>query len=175
MPIRCLFPACCFVLAGCSVSQHAGTSAAASSPEVVIRQWHRAAATGDLATYTSLMTDDVVFLGTDKTERWVGREFIDFCEPYFDGPTTYGQGAWTYEPVEQFVTLAKDGQTAWIDERLTNASYGNCRGTGVLVRDQDDRWKIAHYSLTFLVPNAIAKDIVGQIQEHEASVQDEVR
>ncbi len=114
------------------------------------------------------MTDDVVFLGTDKTERWVGDEFIEFCRPYFNGPTEYGEGAWTYRPVEWHISFSDDGRTAWIDESLINESYGNCRGTGVLVLGDDDRWRIAHYSLTFPVPNEIAKSVVEQIKAQEA-------
>jgi len=38
------------------------------------------------------------------------------------------------------------------DEKLRNERYGEVRGTGVL-RRTDAGWKIAHYSMTFLVPN----------------------
>lgn len=146
-----------------------GTLADAADIHAVMTTWHEAAATGDLDAYTSRMTDDVVFLGTDKTERWVGEEFIAFCEPYFDGPKPYGEGAWTYEPIERHVAFDTANRTAWVDEWLHNASYGNCRGTGVLVREGGG-WKIAHYSLTFLVPNAVAKDLVAQAQAHERSI-----
>ncbi len=134
----------------------------------VVESWHRAAATGDLKLYTSLMTDDVVFLGTDKTERWVGDEFIEFCKPYFKGPVEYGQGAWTYRPTSRQVTISQDRTTAWFDEELVNETYGNCRGTGVLERRDDHKWRIAHYSLTFPVPNEIARSVVGQIMAEEA-------
>lgn len=133
----------------------------------VVTEWHRAAATGDLQAYSSRMTPDVVFLGTDKTERWVGEGFMEFCRPYFRGPVEYGQGAWTYEPIERFVTLSSDGRTGWFDELLVNANYGHCRGTGVAALGNDNQWRIAHYSLTFLVPNEIAKQVVGQIRAHE--------
>jgi len=130
--------------------------------------WHRAAATGDYATYFSFMTDDAVFLGTDKNERWVGVDFREFASPYFKGPTDYGQGAWTYEPVERHVYLSEDCKTAWWDESLRHATYGACRGTGVAI-DTNEGWKIAHYSLTFPVPNEIAGDVVEQIQAFEAT------
>ena len=45
--------------------------------------FHQAAATGDFETYVMLMTEDVVFLGTDGTERWQGQAFRDFARPRF--------------------------------------------------------------------------------------------
>lgn len=72
---------------------------------------------------------------------------------------------------------------AWFDELLTHDTYGRCRGTGVVVRvprsgagpDPDDahnppahQWRIAHYSLTFLVPNDVAREVTGRIREFEA-------
>lgn len=147
----------------------------ASPPErhidSVVDTWHRAAATGDLKLYTSLMTDDVVFLGTDKTERWVGDEFVEFCKPYFKGPVEYGQGAWTYRPTKRIIAISEDGTTAWFDEELVNETYGNCRGTGVLELGSDGNWRIAHYSLTFPVPNEIARSVVDQIKAEEARQQ----
>ena len=131
----------------------------------VIDSWHRAAATGDLDEYAARMTAGAVFLGTEEPERWVGREFIEFAEPYFDGPTAYGEGAWTYEPRERWVTVS--GDTAWFDERLTHDRYGKCRGTGVLVLGDDGAWRIAHYSLSFPVPNAVAGEVIEIIRAHD--------
>ncbi|MEQ8769415.1 MAG: nuclear transport factor 2 family protein [Phycisphaerales bacterium] len=135
-----------------------------------VDRWHEAAATGDWETYASLMTDDVVFLGTDKTERWVGRAFEDFARPYFDGPTEYGEGAWTYEPLSRTVEVR--GDVAWWDEVLRSASYGHCRGTGVLVRGEDGAWRIAHYALAFLIPNEIAADVTRQGLDFEAATRE---
>lgn len=153
--------------AGCSSRPTTITTAA--SPEsaigLLIDRWHDAAARGDWVTYDALMTDDVVFLGTDKAERWVGQEFEDFARPYFDGPTTYGEGAWTYESLSRTVEVR--GDVAWWDEVLISASYGHCRGTGVLVRN-DRSWRIAHFALAFLIPNEIAGDVTRQGIEFEA-------
>ena len=141
----------------------------APTPEMtlpgLVDRWHDAAARGDWQTYDALMTDDVVFLGTDKTERWVGQEFRDFARPYFDGPTEYGDGAWTYKSLSRAVEVSED--IAWWDEVLVSASYGHCRGTGVLVRE-GNRWKIAHFALAFLVPNEIAADVTRQGMDFEA-------
>lgn len=148
-------------LAGCSSSRSATTPSSGSQGiNTTLDRWHRAAAEGDLATYAALMTPEAVFLGTDRSERWVGSEFLTFAEPYFAD----GHG-WTYTPVDR--RLALFGDVAWIDEDLRHETYGNCRGTAVLIHD-DHGWRIAHYSLTFPVPNAIARDVVEQIQRHEA-------
>lgn len=147
----------------------------------LIDGWHDAAARGDFDRYFAAMTPDAVFLGTDASERWVGQEFRDFARPYFKGPTDYGQGAWTYKPLSRHVHLApapcrsraaRSGAEgfglAWFDELLVHDTYGRCRGTGVLIREEDEDWRIAHYSLTFLVPNDIARDLTGTIRAFEA-------
>ncbi len=149
-----------WVLAGCGA---AGTvrgdqvgARAPEGPDETLDAWHAAAASGDAVAYFGRMTADAVFLGTDDTERWVGDGFRAFAEPYFDGVE-----AWTYTPIERHVEVR--GDVAWFDERLVSASYGPCRGTGVLVREGGGPWRVAHYSLTIPIPNAIAKDVVRQI------------
>jgi hypothetical protein len=49
----------------------------------------------------------------------------------------------------------------WFDEILFNEKLGHCRGTGI-VKLIDNEWKIAHYSLTMLVPNEIATEVGSQ-------------
>lgn len=129
--------------------------------------WHDAAARGDFEAYFARMTDQAVFLGTDASERWAGQAFRDFARPHFDGPTAYGQGAWTYRPLQRHTE--HEGGVAWFDEVLLNEKYGRCRGTGVALRGPDGRWRIAHYSLTFLVPNDLAADLTARIKAHEAA------
>ncbi len=151
---------------------------AVSDLDRTLDEWHRAAATGDFDAYFSRMTEDAVFLGTDASERWVGEEFRAFARPYFKGPTAYGEGAWTYRPVERHIAFEayEEGEAwkwddvevvAWFDEILMHDTYGRCRGTGVAQRD-DGRWRIAHYSLTFLVPNDIAGEVTGRVRAFEA-------
>ena len=48
--------------------------------------------------------------------------------------------------------FAEGGRTAWFDEIVVSKRWGRFRGTGVLIEGADG-WKIAHYSLTALVPN----------------------
>lgn len=134
-----------------------------------VDEWHNAAAIGDADAYFGTLTDNAIFLGTDKTERWTLEQFRTAYGSYFDGPTTYGDGAWTYEPLRRFVTVHESGRLAWFDEVLHSASYGHCRGTGVIVLEDDNRWRIAHYSLTFLIPNDVARAATTLGIEHEAS------
>lgn len=124
---------------------------------MVLDGWHADAAAGNFDEYFGAMTDDSVFLGTDAGERWSREQFMDYArEPFSDG------SGWIYFPSERCVAFDADRSTAWVDELLTNAKYGTLRGTAVLERI-DGEWKIAHYSLTFLVPNEKAGAVVDVI------------
>jgi hypothetical protein len=124
---------------------------------------HAAAATADEAVYFDLYTPDAVFLGTDATERWTLEEFKAYAMPYF----TTRESAWTYQPIERHVSVGAGGDVAWFDERLTNAKWGECRGSGVLVKDAG-RWRIAQYNLTVPIPNDLLPTVAGMIREHGA-------
>ena len=123
----------------------------------VLDTWHLAAARADEEMYFSLMTADAVFLGTDATERWTREEFRVWAHPYF----ARGQ-AWSFHAIKRRVMLAKDQKTAWFDEELDTPNLGLARGTGVLVKEGKD-WKIAHYSLTVPIPNALMKQVTELI------------
>ena len=129
----------------------------------VLDALHTAAAEADQDTYFALFTDDAVFLGTDATERWTIDQFREFAMPYFQR-----ESAWTYKPVERHIMFddPDNPRTAWFDELLENDAYGLCRGTGVL-RRIDDRWRIAHYSLSFTIPNESAADVVRAVRAHQ--------
>ena len=120
---------------------------------------HRAAAEANETAYFDLFAPNAVFLGTDPAERWTLEEFRAWAHPHFES----GKG-WSYSVVERHLELAPDLATAWFDERLSNASYGECRGTGVL-RRFDGGWKVAQYNLTIPVPNELAGELVRQIRE----------
>jgi len=124
-----------------------------------IDAWHQAAADADENRYFGLMTSEAVFLGTDATERWDTASFRAFAHPYF----AKGK-AWTFLPHDRHVTISSAGDIAWFDERLESASYGDCRGSGVLAKTAEG-WKIAHYNLTIPIPNALAKSVVQMIRQ----------
>ncbi len=119
---------------------------------------HQAASDADYQVYSSVFAADAVFLGTDATERWTREEFMAFAKPYFD----QGRG-WTYVMVERHVSIAVDGATAWFDERLDNASYGETRGSGVLIKESG-QWKISQYNLTIPMPNELSREFVDRIR-----------
>ena len=120
--------------------------------------FHDAAANADEDRYFALLPDDAVFLGTDGTERWTGAAFRRFAMPYFQRAS-----AWTYVTIARAVEVAQGGDVAWFDEALDNASYGECRGSGVLVR-RDGRWVLRQYNLTIPVPNDLAAGVVKRIR-----------
>ncbi len=121
--------------------------------------FHAAAAVADLDGYLSLTTEDVVFLGTDGSERWQGQAFRDFVQSNFE----VGRG-WVYTPVSRNVILAPGGDTAWFDEALRHTSLGRCRGSGVMVKSGEG-WRIAQYNLSVPVPNEMVEQVVAEIAE----------
>ena len=127
--------------------------------EEVLDDFHVAASEADGERYFGHFTADAVFLGTDATERWSVEEFRDYAMARFDQGT-----GWTYVARERHLFLGPDGSSAWFDERLWNEKYGECRGTGAL-RESGGRWRIAHYSLTFPIPNDLAREFTQRIRE----------
>lgn len=123
-------------------------------------RFHRAASEADGATYFELFAADGVFIGTAPGERWDVAAFRAYAGPYFDE----GRG-WTYTPRagERHVGISDDGRTAWFDEVLDNAKYGECRGTGVLRREEAG-WRVVRYHLVIPIPNEIAPDVVEMIR-----------
>jgi len=125
-----------------------------------IDAFHQAAAEADLDAYFALLTDDARFLGTDATERWTKAEFLAYCQ---DRGAFDEAPAWIYTPSARAIDLADGAETAWFDELLTHDRYGTLRGSGVLTKAAGTNWKIAQYSLTFLVPNDKAPAVVAAI------------
>ena len=122
---------------------------------------HEAASKADGATYFDLFTPDATYIGTDVSEHWSIAEFRAYAEP------DYARGRlWTYTRRSGSLTLAPlDCRcVVWFDEALDSQSYGTSRGTGVLVRGDDGRWRVALYALTFPIPNALAREMTARIR-----------
>jgi dienelactone hydrolase len=132
---------------------------AESAVRAVLDDFHLAASQADGPRYFAHFTADATYIGTDATERWSLAEFRAYATPYFSA----GKG-WTYTPSERHVGLSFDRQTAWFDERLNNAKYGEVRGSGVL-RKQGQEWRIAQYVLSFAVPNELSAELVERIRK----------
>lgn len=108
--------------------------------------FHGAASRADGLALLARFADDGVFLGTDARERWQGGAFREFVAGRFAGGT-----GWTMTSVRRDVTVS--GAVAWFDEDLDHARMGPLRGSGVVVRGADGRWRVAQYNLTAVVPN----------------------
>lgn len=152
-------------------SRNSGTAVNASITDAVsdaeavcarLEELHDAASKADATRYFRCFAPGAVFLGTDATERWTLAEFKAYALPHFQK----GKG-WTYipRPNGRHVELRED--VAWFDEALDNAVYGECRGSGVLVKIDND-WKITQYNLTVPIPNDLLKSVAGMIREHSA-------
>jgi hypothetical protein len=115
---------------------------------------------GEKTIHQELEREIARFIGTEATERWSLSEFRAFAEPIF----SRGRG-WTYTPSARVITIAPiDCRcVAWFDEELSNATYGQTRGSGVL-RLTDGGWKIEQYVLSFAVPNDRADAVVAAIK-----------
>ncbi len=126
----------------------------------LIDGFHQAASESAFEDYFSRFAEDAYFLGTDASERWSVEEFKTYARPAF----SEGRG-WTYKVVRRNLETI-DGETFWFDEVLINKALGKCRGTGVVIRVKGE-WKIAHYSLSMLIPNEIADQVGLQSMESD--------
>lgn len=125
----------------------------------VLDSFHASAAKADEEAYFAAFARNGTFLGTDASERWDVAAFRAYAHPRL----SEGQG-WTYVPRARHVEVHQTGESAWFDELLDHEQYGELRGSGVLVLEQG-AWKIAQYNLTFTIPNAKAKEVVGLIKQ----------
>lgn len=124
-----------------------GSAADRQAIHSMLDDFHQAAADADRERYLDHFAPGGVFMGTDDWERWPLGEFREYVAQRFEGGT-----GWTYRPAERRIAFAGDGDTAWFDEIAVSPRWGRFRGTGVVQRTARG-WKIAHYSLTALVPN----------------------
>jgi hypothetical protein len=121
--------------------------------------FHLAASKADGKAYFDSFAPEGVFIGTDATERWTVEQFKAYAQPFF----SKGKG-WTYKATTRNIDFSPAGDVAWFDELLDNASYGTCRGTGVLRRIGKE-WRITQYHLTIPIPNDLADTVVKMIRE----------
>lgn len=126
-------------------------------------QFHQAASQANLTQYFNLLTDDAIFMGTDVTERWTKVQFKQYVAPLFK----QGKG-WSYQAKQR--NLHKINSNTYVfDEVLINKKYGECRSSGVMV-NHGNGWKIAQYNLSVPLPNAIASQLIQQIQQHKQTL-----
>lgn len=131
----------------------------------VLDQLNAASTAADAEAYFALYTADARFVGTDAGEHWTISELRAYATPYFN----QGRG-WSYPASERAITIApiECRCIAWFEEKLTNAAYGQTRGSGVM-RLTDSGWKIEQYVLSLAVPNAVAAPVAQIIRALQAA------
>ena len=119
---------------------------------VMLDAFNKAAARADYNGYFAFYTEDATFLGTDATEHWDKKAFMEWSKPYFD------QGkAWDFTALERHVYFGKYPDIAWFDE-LLQTQMKLCRGSGVVVK-KDGVWKVQQYVLSMTVPNTVSDPV----------------
>ncbi|HRP07900.1 MAG TPA: nuclear transport factor 2 family protein [Gemmatimonadales bacterium] len=162
--IRCSLLLALVAVAGCRLQEsppppppatpQPNAAADRAAVDSVLTALHQTASAADWDTYFGLYDSNAVFFGTDATERWSLEQFRGYAS---------ASRGWTYRMTERNIFLDAGGNTAWFDERLYNDGYGECRGTGVLVKTATG-WKIAQYNLTFPIPNDLAGEFTAKIK-----------
>ena len=142
------------VVIGCKSNQATNQKNQESDINLILNNWHKAAAEANFNNYFNAMTDDAIFIGTDATENWNKPAFIQFAKPYFDKGK-----AWNFSALERNIYFSSDKKTAWFDE-LLNTQMKICRGSGVLVLDEKGNWKIKQYVLSMTIPNDHTDEVV---------------
>jgi hypothetical protein len=108
------------------------------------------------------MASDAVYIGTDKSERWVGPAFKAWAKPYFDH-----HKAWEFHAFNRHIDFNDDKSVIWFDEQL-HTQMGICQASGV-IRNTKDGFKIVHYQLSLTIPNDLVNHIKKEIDEFEAN------
>ena len=119
----------------------------------LLDSFNKAAAKADYKTYFDFYADGAIFTGTDATERWDKKEFMQWAKPIFDKGR-----AWDFTALQRHIYFDKTGTLAWFDE-LLNTQMKICRGSGVLVKQGND-WKVQQYILSTTVPNDFLDSII---------------
>ena len=156
-------PALATMLAGAGAADAEKT---VSEIDLLLTDWHRAAAVADAETYFGALAPGAVFLGTDARERWTKEAFQKWAAPYFRRSS-----AWTFKASRRQIFVSADGCTAWFDEDLLSPHYWPCRGSGVLEKIAG-RWRIRQYNLAFTIPNettAAVKPLVEAALRQQAT------
>lgn len=136
------------------------TAEDAEAIATLLDDWHQAASVGDAERYFSYFTPDAVFLGTDETERWTVDEFREYATPHFED----GHG-WTMGASRREIVVRENH--AYFDEDLTSEGLGPVRGSGVLHRTPEG-WAIAHYVLSFTIPNDRVNELKALLESPPA-------
>ena len=120
-----------------------------------LNDWHQAAAVADENVFFASIKDGGIYLGTDRSERWTKKEFMDWGIQYFTERDT----AWSFTPFNRNIYFSNNGDVAWFEEEL-ETWMGYCRGSGIIERNQS-KWEIAHYNLAVTVDNELIQEFIA--------------
>ena len=147
----CIFS--CNQSAKTSQSPAVDTTKEKAQINTMLDSFNRAAAKADFNAYFNFYADDAIFTGTDATERWNKKDFMVWAKPFFDKGK-----AWDFTALERHIYFDKTVSLAWFDE-LLNTQMKICRGSGVLVKQEND-WKVQQYILSTTVPNEVLDSVI---------------
>ncbi|MDY0780953.1 nuclear transport factor 2 family protein [Tenacibaculum sp. IB213877] len=128
---------------------------------ILLDDWHKAAAEANYSNYFTAMDSVSVFVGTDAAEIWSKQQFENFSKPYFDKGK-----AWSFTTIDRNIYIDERGEFVWFDE-LLDTWMGVCRGSGV-VQKKNSNWKIKHYVLSVTVPNDDVRELIKIKQEKDS-------
>jgi hypothetical protein len=137
-------------------SQHNCRTEAIDDPTligVLLDNWYKAAAEADEDVFFGSMAEDAIYLGTDKTERWLRDEMKAWSAKYFER-----ESAWAFKPFDRNIYVSEDGTIAWWEEKL-ETWMGVCLGSGVLAKTEEG-WKIKHFHLGVTIDNDKIQDFI---------------
>jgi hypothetical protein len=124
-------------------------------------EWHDDAAHARMRYFDKIAADGV-YIGTDKSERWVRDDFKQWAKPYFDSGH-----AWEFHAIKRNIAFTPDKKVIWFDEQLTT-QMGICQASGVIMNGKDGL-HIEHYQLSLTVPNDMVEHIKAEITDYDAA------
>ncbi|MEO5968123.1 MAG: nuclear transport factor 2 family protein [Ferruginibacter sp.] len=119
----------------------------------MLDEFNLAAANSEFDKYFNFFSEDGHFIGTDATENWDKKTFMNFSKPFFDKKKT-----WNFKSIQRNIYVSEDCNIAWFDE-LLNTWMKICRGSGVVVKE-NNQWKIKQYVLSATVPNTQIDSVI---------------
>jgi len=141
-----------------------GQNSEESTIHSLLNQWHKAAAIADEELFFGSMAKDAIYLGTDKSERWLRDELKAWSAKYFERDK-----AWDFKPYDRHIYFSADGKTAWFEESL-ETWMDVCRGSGVLEKI-NGVWRIKHYHLSVTIDNDLIKDFISLVTKERTRPQ----
>ena len=140
-----------------------GNAVEAKQIAAILDSFNVAAAKADFNTYFGFYTEDAIFTGTDATERWNKKQFMEWARPIF----ARGR-AWDFKALQRNIYFDETGKLAWFDE-LLNTQMKICRGSGVLVKE-GGAWRVKQYILSTMVPNDLLDTVIKLKTPQEDSI-----